>query len=112
MGLKAWLKVGLSPYNPSEILGELQLKEVIPLPPDSRLSSNRSAFSENNSRKFKVIAREAVAENDSAKVKKLENTALLPHTKLAIVQAENNDLRLAVRTEKRLASVVEESLKI
>lgn len=100
----AFQKTGIAPFDPSVVLGIVELKAVhLPEPTGtvSRPGSGRSALSTEDWRVVRRLVKDATSSHDAAKIKKLENTVISLHTKLAIAKAENNGLRKAVTTEKR-----------
>lgn len=94
-----WLKTGLSPFNPEEVLGQLQAKE--PTRPHSSGSVSSTALSDTDWIKVNRLLKAAVGDVLGTEVRKISNTLEQFAAKVSILEAENEGLRRAVFIEKK-----------
>lgn len=98
----AFKKTGIVPFDPSQVLANLKAPEhQQQLPRPSASSSGTSAVSKRGWIKIRALIEEAVSERNSKQVQELENILVSLQTQLAIVRAENEDLRKVLSLGKR-----------
>lgn len=94
-----WLKTGLLPFNPEQVLSKLQERQ--PIRPNSSGSLSSTALSDNDWIKVHRLVKSAVGDVIGPEVRKLSNTLEQLAAKNSILEAENKGLRRAVFIEKK-----------